>query len=640
MAGGEANRGKIAEKARLVGLRDRRHVLLLVLILTVVAAALGGVAILILYETAFDQERERLSDLARSQAVVIEALTINLQRSGMAPAEAREVALRLEREARSRALGFRETGEFALAERQDDTIVYRIRDRATPIDSALVLPLVDPDGGIGGGAGEPMRRALAGQRGTVVARDYRGVHVLAAYEPLPLLGAGIVAKIDMAELRRPFISAAGAIGMLGLVLVALGTTLFFRVTEPMLGQLRDKERRYRHLIDQMDQGVIVLRAVDDGRDFVIRDVNPACEAIEQCSRAHLIGRRMSEALPRASAVTGIIDLCHGVWRTGVAESVRDTAYADDRHAGWRDYRIYRLPDGDVVCLFEDVTGRHATEERLKQTQKLEVLGQLTGGIAHDFNNVLAIVIGNLQLLEERAGEREDKDLLGDALWAAGRGAELTHQLLAYARQQPLDPRPIDVNHLIRGMTDLLRRTLHASISIRERLGDDLWPTMIDRIQLESAIVNLIVNARDAMPSGGELTIETINTRLDEGEKMAGTEPVVAGEYVMVAVRDTGVGMTPEVAERAFEPFYTTKGPGRGSGLGLSHGLRLRQAVGRPCPGGEQGGRRNVGRAVSAARACRLCRRAGGGDWPGTTAAGPAASFRRTGADDQSRRVTV
>ncbi len=119
------------------------------------------------------------------------------------------------------------------------------------------------------------------------------------------------------------------------------------------------------------------------------------------------------------------------------------------------------------------------------------------------------------------------------------------------------------------MTDLLRRTLHASISIRERLGDDLWPTMIDRIQLESAIVNLIVNARDAMPSGGELTIETINTRLDEGEKMAGTEPVVAGEYVMVAVRDTGVGMTPEVAERAFEPFYTTKGPARGSGLGLS-----------------------------------------------------------------------
>ena len=639
MAGGDANRGEGAEKQYPVVMRDRRRVLLLVLILTVVAAALGGVAILILYETAFDQERERLSDLARSQAVVIEALTINLQRSGMAPAEAREVALRLEREARSRALGFRKTGEFTLAVRRGDTIVYAIRDRASPINSPFVLPLVDPDDGVGGGRGEPMRRALAGERGTVVARDYRGVLVLAAYEPLPLLGAGIVAKIDMSELRRPFMSAAGAIAVLGLVLVALGTTLFFRVTEPMLWQLRDKERRYRQLIDQMDQGVIVLRAVEGGRDFVIRDVNPAGEAIEQQPRAALIGRRMNEALPAASAA-GLGDLCRTVWLTGVAQSVRDTAHTDDGRDGWRDYRIYRLPGGNVVCLFEDVSERHATEERLKQTQKLEALGQLTGGIAHDFNNVLAIVIGNLQLLDERNRDREAKDLLGDALWAAERGAELTHQLLAYARQQPLDPQAIDVNDLIRGMTDLLRRTLHASISIRERLADDLWPTLIDRIQLESAIVNLIVNARDAMPAGGELTIETLDTRLDEGAKMAGTEPVVPGEYVMVAVRDTGVGMTPEVAERAFEPFYTTKGPARGSGLGLSmvYGF-VKQSGGHVRVMSEQGGGTSI--ELFLPRACA----ATAADAPdarsrGAVSVEETASAGGAGPDDQSKRVTV
>ncbi|MFO1128449.1 MAG: ATP-binding protein [Rhodospirillales bacterium] len=551
---------------RFLRLTGQRRVLLLVLIMTAAAVALGCIAVLILYEVAFERDRERLSDLARNMAANIAAISDSLQQSGMSADEARETALRMQTEARSQAHGLGETGEFALAERRGDTIVYRIRDRANPIDKPLILPL-KPDAGSQDGPGGAMRRAIAGEAGTVVGLDYQGVPVVTAYEPLPELGAGVVVEINMAELRHPFIRAAIAIGLLGVVLVALGTTLFFRITEPMLWQLRHKERRYRHLVEQMDQGIIVLRAVDEGRDFVIRDMNPAGEAIERQPRDQLIGRRISEVLPAAVAA-GMLDLCRAVRQSGVATSLHDFAYADGRRPGWRDCRIYRLSEGDIVCLFEDVTARHATEERLKQTQKLEVLGQLTGGIAHDFNNVLAIVIGNLQLLDERI-DGEDKDLLSDALWAAQRGAQLTHQLLAYARQQPLHPCETNINGLIHDMTDLLRRTLHASISIKEQLAYDLWPTLIDRVQLESAIVNLIVNARDAMPSGGDLTIETVNAHLGEREKMAGAEPVVAGEYVMLAVRDTGIGMTPEVAERAFEPFYTTKGPASGSGLGLS-----------------------------------------------------------------------
>ncbi|MFO1153341.1 MAG: ATP-binding protein [Rhodospirillales bacterium] len=547
-------------------LKGRRQVLLLVLIMVGVAVALGGVAVLILYETTLERERERLADLGRSQAVVFEAMINRLQESGVPPAEAWEAALRLLKDAHGRARGFRQTGEFELAELHGDDIVYRIRDRATPIDRPLVLPRVRSAGD--DAVDQPMRRALIGETGTLVGLDYQGVPVVAAYEALPHLGAGIVAKIDVAELRRPFIEAATAIGLMGLVTLALGTTLFFRVTEPMLGQIREKERRYRHLIEQMDQGVIVLRTTDDGRDFIVRDVNPAGEAIERQPRSELLGKRLSEVLP-ATAATGVLDLCHAVKLTGKARAMHDYSYDEGRRAGWRDYQIYRLPEGDIVCLFEDVTARHATEERLKQAQKLEVLGQFTGGIAHDFNNVLGIVIGNLQLLDEQARSQDDKDLVGDALWAAQRGAELTHRLLAYARQQPLNPQLIDVNQLLRGMTDLLRRTLHASIGIEERLAEGLWPCLIDRVQLESAIFNLIVNARDAMPAGGELTIETANVRLDDAAKMVGAEPVVGGSYVMVAVRDTGVGMTPEVAERAFEPFYTTKGPARGSGLGLS-----------------------------------------------------------------------
>jgi signal transduction histidine kinase len=555
-------------------LNDRRRVLLLVLILTVVTTTLGSVAILILYETAFAQERERLSDLARTQADVVEAFFLNLQKGGMEPVVARDVAVRLVGEARARAPGFRDTGEFTLAERGAEAIVYRIRDRASPIDAPLTLPLT----GAAGDAGEPMRLALAGHRGTVVGRDYGGTEVLAAYQPLALLDAGIVAKIDLAEIRAPFRRAGTAIGFLGLALVIFGTTLFFRVSEPMLRKLRSDERRYRELIDHLGSGLVVLRAVDDGADFVIRDLNRAGEAIDRVRRADVVGLRLGTALP-AWRAAGVADVCRVAWRTGTTQGPRDIAWdgvrgadgpgAEGRRPGWREYRVYRLPDGDIVCLYDDVTQRRATDTRLQQTQKLEVLGQLTGGIAHDFNNVLAIVAGNLQLLDEKLADAEDRALLGDALWAAERGAELTHQLLAYARAQPLDPRLTDINQLIRGMTDLLRRTLHATITIDERLAQDLWPAMIDRVQLQSAIVNLIVNARDAMPAGGELTIETLNASLDEGARVAGPEAAVPGQYVMVAVRDTGIGMTGAVAERAFEPFFTTKGPAKGSGLGLS-----------------------------------------------------------------------
>lgn len=312
--GGKEIAGDDEREDRFLRLTGQRRVLLLVLIMTAAAVALGCIAVLILYEVAFERDRERLSDLARNMAANIAAISDSLQQSGMSADEARETALRMQTEARSQAHGLGETGEFALAERRGDTIVYRIRDRANPIDKPLILPL-KPDAGSQDGPGGAMRRAIAGEAGTVVGLDYQGVPVVTAYEPLPELGAGVVVEINMAELRHPFIRAAIAIGLLGVVLVALGTTLFFRITEPMLWQLRHKERRYRHLVEQMDQGIIVLRAVDEGRDFVIRDMNPAGEAIERQPRDQLIGRRISEVLPAAVAA-GMLDLCRAVRRAG------------------------------------------------------------------------------------------------------------------------------------------------------------------------------------------------------------------------------------------------------------------------------------------------------------------------------------
>lgn len=222
-----------------------------------------------------------------------------------------------------------------------------------------------------------------------------------------------------------------------------------------------------------------------------------------------------------------------------------------------------------VAVKEDITERKATEERLRRSQRLELIGQLTGGIAHDFNNVLAIILGNLQLLQEKGNvDEEDRELVADALWSAERGAELIHRLLAFARRQRLHPKIADLNRIVGEMTHLLRRTLGEAIEIEERFASELWPALIDRGQLEHALLNLVVNARDAMPQGGTVTISTSNEVLG-GEFARKNHEVVPGDYVCVAVADTGSGMPADVLERIFEPFFTTKKFGRGNGLGLS-----------------------------------------------------------------------
>ena len=222
-----------------------------------------------------------------------------------------------------------------------------------------------------------------------------------------------------------------------------------------------------------------------------------------------------------------------------------------------------------VAVKEDITARKATDEQLRQAQKLQAVGQLTGGIAHDFNNLLAIIIGNLQLLQEHVGgDIKIGEFLTDALWSAQRGAELTYQLLAFARRQPLHPEALNLNEVVEGMSDLLRRTLGAGIDIHVHLAPDLWEARADRGEIERALLNLAVNARDAMADGGVLTLETSNAVLDE-EYAEQYPEVTAGDYVLFAVADTGTGMPPEILERVLEPFFTTKEAGKGSGLGLS-----------------------------------------------------------------------
>ncbi len=213
---------------------------------------------------------------------------------------------------------------------------------------------------------------------------------------------------------------------------------------------------------------------------------------------------------------------------------------------------------------------HATEEALMQSQKMEAIGQLTGGIAHDFNNMLAIIIGSLDLAKRRltSDHVQAGRFLDNALEGANRAAALTQRLLAFSRQQPLSPKTIEANKLVKNMSELLARTIGETIELETVLGAGLWRIKADPQQLESAILNLAVNARDAMPQGGKLTIETSNSSLDEryAAEHIGLAP---GQYVMVAVSDSGAGMSQEVMDQAFNPFFTTKEAGKGTGLGLS-----------------------------------------------------------------------
>jgi signal transduction histidine kinase/CheY-like chemotaxis protein len=232
--------------------------------------------------------------------------------------------------------------------------------------------------------------------------------------------------------------------------------------------------------------------------------------------------------------------------------------------------VYRslMPGGGSLLVCRDITESKRGENRMRQAQKMETIGQLTGGVAHDFNNLLQIIMANLDLVLRRVTDEDLRKRLNNALVGAERGSKLTRQLLAFARRQPLRPEPVNLGRVVRDLTDLLRRTLGESIEIEETGAAGLWSAMADRGQVENAILNLAINARDAMPSGGRLTLELGNAFLDD-EYARNHEDVKAGQYVMVAVTDTGTGMPKEVIERAFDPFFSTKPEGRGTGLGLS-----------------------------------------------------------------------
>jgi PAS domain S-box-containing protein len=312
----------------------------------------------------------------------------------------------------------------------------------------------------------------------------------------------------------------------------------------------------------------ILSRRADGR-FQYDEVNPATLRLYGMSRETVIGRTVEEVFPPEVARELSQHLSHSVSNSA--------PYRYSRKQGNSTVEAIATPipvapgnQPRLAVTARDITERQNLEEQLRQAQKMEAVGQLAGGIAHDFNNMLAVVIGSLDLLQRRIGESDPraKRYADAATEGARRAAQLTQRLLAFSRQQPLSPESLDLNKLVAGMSELLRHSLGADIQLERVLAGGLWCTRTDPNQLENVILNLAVNARDAMPEGGRLTIETQNTHLDE--RYTATHVGLApGQYVLLAVSDTGGGMPEHVIAKAFDPFFSTKEIGKGTGLGLS-----------------------------------------------------------------------
>jgi PAS domain S-box-containing protein len=335
--------------------------------------------------------------------------------------------------------------------------------------------------------------------------------------------------------------------------------------EEVASRTADRDRMWRLSTDIM----LVARF-----DATITAVNPAWSTVLGWSDRELLGKQFldfvhPDDLERTLAEAGNLAL-------GIRTLRFENRYRH-KDGSWRWLSWIAVPDSEFIhAVARDVTAEkkqaeallHA-EQALRQAQKMEAVGQLTGGIAHDFNNLLAGMIGNLEVMQMRIGQGKTDGLdryINGATAAADRAAALTHRLLAFSRQQTLDPKPTSLNRLAGSMADLIKRTVGPSIVTDMVLAETLWGTLCDQNQLENALLNLVINARDAMPDGGRLTIRTGNA---EAPGMPVPMDIPPGAYVLLSVTDTGTGMTPEVAARVFDPFFTTKPLGQGTGLGLS-----------------------------------------------------------------------
>jgi PAS domain S-box-containing protein len=417
-----------------------------------------------------------------------------------------------------------------------------------PVRSYLAVPVISRSGEVHGG----------------LFFGHSEVGIFTERHEIIVSGIAAIAAtaMDNARLFRAHESAR-------LELAHLNETLEQRIGA-RVAELRVQEQRFDRLISGIaDYAIFLLDAKGH-----VQTWNTGAERIKGYQSDEIVGRHLSAFYTAEDRAAGVPELALRTAREVGRFEAEAWRVRKDGSRFFANVVLDAIHDSEGQLLgfakvTRDMTERRALEEQLRQAQKMEAIGQLTGGVAHDFNNLLTIIIGNLDVLaRESDNQARRARATENAMHGAQRAATLTQQLLAFSRRQPLNPKRTDVNRLVSQFSDLLRRLLGETIAVETVLGGGLWHADVDGHQLENALLNLAVNARDAMPGGGKLTIETANAHLDELYRTNYAE-IAPGQYVMICVSDTGAGMPADVLEHAFEPFYTTKPVGHGTGLGLS-----------------------------------------------------------------------
>jgi PAS domain S-box-containing protein len=535
---------------------ERKRILLCsILIMTAISLVVVAFVIPLLYHAAFEQQRLRLCEIAQGQARWLEAVAT-------VTADA-DRTLQLMRQAHENFQGFGQTGEFSLARREGDYIrflLHRRRDSLVHLDPARWVAL----------QAMPIGRALSGQSGSTVGLDYRGERVLAAYEPVTPLSWGIVAKIDLREIRAPFIRAGMLAGGVACGLILCGMLLFLRISHPLIRRLEESEASTQAILDTAPDGIITFDA-----SGTIQSLNHAAERLFAYSANEAVGQQVSRLMPALAHAGPTQGLRYGL----AAGAVQETdAQRRDGTSFPADIALSEMRVGNrrlFTGIVRDITQRKRLEAQIRQLEKMQALGTLVGGIAHDFNNILATILGytELALLKVPRGCPAER-YLDDVLTATKRARDLVQRILVFRRQAEVDRRPVQLGPIVSEALALLQASLPSTIAIHHHIDGEVGMVLADPNQIHQVLMNLGANAAYAMrQAGGRLEIRLEAVELDD--LASANHPHLApGPYARLTVWDTGHGMTPDVLERIFEPFYTTKGVGEGAGLGLAvvHGI--------------------------------------------------------------------
>jgi PAS domain S-box-containing protein len=579
---------------------NRKRVLILILIMALSSLFVAGITIFSLYQAAISEQRERLVETAQSQARLIEAVARFNAASGKSdgPESARAATLSQIIEAHQNYEQSGRTMEFTLAERRGDLIIFLIRHRYGDLKQPKPVDFIS-------NLAEPMRQALSERSGTLVGVDYRGELVLAAHEPVSELNLGIVSKIDLAEIRMPFVKAAAIAGFFSVLVVLGGAALFLKISNPMVKLLEEHNSELAVANKKLRQEIVERTRVEEelrksevkyrdiyfniqdvyfetSPDGLILEISPSIENFSQYKHTELIGKSLYDIYADPEETSKVVKEILAKGKVSDYE-----INLKDKDNSQRPCSIVAIAIKDeqgiplkFACSMRDIFNRKQAEkdrkdleEKIARLEKMEALGLLAGGVAHDLNNVLSGIVGYPDLLLMELPENSPlRQPIFNIQKSGQKAADIVQDLLTLARRGVITSDVLNLNDVVK---DYLAspeherlKVFYAGVQIETNLDCELLNIKGSSFHLRKTVMNLVSNAAEAQVAGGKITLSTRNQYIDQPIK--GYDNIQEGDYVVLEVSDSGIGIPTEELNRIFEPFYTKKVMGRsGTGLGMA-----------------------------------------------------------------------